>query len=140
MIFQSNLHDSRTGELLFDKLTPFLDKFCEAILRSIETYMPDSEVSAFESLDPKTWNIDTPGTFNLPDIKKVAEMFGMDAQLAQSQFVELVTKVVGENWQFWCQFKMSDPAYFWSNVLQKFQPPTEISDIIKMVLAIPLSR
>ena len=139
LIFQSNLHHPKTGELLFDQLSPMLGQFFEDFSKAIEFYMPEIDMIAFESLDPKSWNIDVPGMFNLPDIKKVAEMFGMNEHLAQEQFVDLVTKIVGGNWQFWCEFKLSDPAFFWSHVLMRFKPPQEISDIIKMTLAIPLS-
>ena len=139
MIFQSNLHNPRTGDLLFDKLSPFLDKFFEDVSKSIEKFMPEQNVLAFESLDPKVWNIENGKIVRLPKINGVAELFGMNAQLAEVQFTELANKIVNDNWVFWCKHKMGDPAFFWSNVLNNFQIPTEISDIIKMTLAIPLS-
>ena len=139
LIFQSNLHNPRTGNLLFDKISPFLEKFFDEVSKSIEKFMPEENVLAFQSLDPKVWNVENDNIIYLPKISGVADMFGMNAQLAEVQFTELANKIVKDNQLFWCKHRMSDPAFFWANVLSNFQLPEEISDIIKMTLAIPLS-
>ena len=126
--------DSATNALQFGKLSDFIGLYIDELVAKVNSYMPDKEILIFDGLDQTLWFT---SNWRVPDIKKVAQVFGVNARLAQKQFEELVEGFrTEENW--WCENFASAPEFFWAAVLKKKNPGQELADLIRKILVIPM--
>ena len=91
----------------------------------------------FKPLDQSTWNDDN--SFIPPSITALAKMFKMDPVLLNKQFSTLSTSII-KDLTFWCVNQGSEPSFFWTEVLDNFKVPVELTTLIKSAMAIPYSR
>ena len=137
LILQTHLHDEKSGELIFDKISTITTKFTDELLKAVESYLPSDDIIAFKPLDQSTWNDDN--SFIPPSITALAKMFKMDPVLLNKQFSTLSTSII-KDLTFWCVNQGSEPSFFWTEVLENFKVPVELTTLIKSAMAIPYSR
>ena len=137
LILQTHLHDEKSGELIFDKISTITTKFTDELLKAVENYLPSDDIIAFKPLDQSTWNDDN--SFIPPSITALAKMFKMDPVLLNKQFSTLSTSII-KDLTFWCVNQGSEPSFFWTEVLDNFEVPVELTTLIKSAMAIPYSR
>ena len=137
LILQTHLHDEKSGELIFDKISTITTKFTDELLKAVENYLPSDDIIAFKPLDQSTWNDDN--SFIPPSITALAKMFKMDPVLLNKQFSTLSTSII-KDLTFWCVNQGSEPSFFWTEVLDNFKVPVELTTLIKSAMAIPYSR
>ena len=137
LILQTHLHDEKSGELIFDKISTITTKFTDELLKAVENYLPSDDIIAFKPLDQSTWNDDN--SFIPPSITALAKMFKMDPVLLNKQFSTLSTSIM-KDLTFWCVNQGSEPSFFWTEVLDNFEVPVELTTLIKSAMAIPYSR
>ena len=140
ILLQTGIHDEKDGTLFFDKLSPIVGPFIDEILKAVEKYMPNDDIIAFRALDQTKWiEKNANQIFVPPSITSLAKLFGLNASLLGDQFFNLAHEIVNDL-VFWCAHKKSEASFFWTEVFDNFEVPTELTFLIKKALVIPYSR
>ena len=122
-------------ELQFGKISAMIGPYVDELVEKVNSYMPDKELSKFDGLDQTLWFKDD--SWTTPNLKEVAQMFGVNPRLVQKQFEELIEKLrTEEHW--WCENFASAPEFFWAAVLNRQNPGQDLADLIRKILVVPM--
>ena len=136
---ESGLVNSKSQTLQFRAITNFIRQYVDKLVDQVNQKMPSDEINVFNALDPKRWSRRDRGRYLYPNVKQLAELFHMDPIVIAEQFRALVIKMFA-NLEWFSRHRLSDPLYFWSNALDVFKPPQELTSLVKKVMAVPLGE
>ena len=92
----TGLMDESTNQLKYTKLSEYMGPYVDELIQQIENYLPSDEVLKFDPLDQRVWQLTR---WKIPSIKALAEVFKMDQDLIQQQFIALVKDIMLGNWR-----------------------------------------
>ena len=136
---ESGLVNSKSQTPQFTGISNMISQYVNKLIDQVNLKMPASEINVFNALDPMRWSKRDRGRYLYPNIREVATLFHMDPTVIAKQFGELVIRLYS-NFEWFIRHRLSDPIYFWSNVLAVYKPPDELTSLVKKVMAVPLGK
>ena len=106
---ETGLKDPVTNELKYTKISEIIGPYVDELIKQLENYLPNDELLKFDGLDQRTWRLTD---LNLPNVKDLAELFGMDKDVIQQQFNKFFNDMLKKYRVKMCHFSSTYQLFF----------------------------